>query len=347
MKTKFLFITFLISSLSFAQYTAIPDANFENALSGYDDIANDGQVPTANINTLTSLDVSNQSIADLTGIQDFTALTHLYCHYNQLSSLDVSLNTNLIELNCDHNQLTGLNVSQNTNLSMLYCAENQISSLDVSQNTNLTVLSCSNNQLNNLDINQNTNLTDLGCSYNQLSSLNVSQNILISHLYCDHNHLSSLDLSQNINLTRLVCKNNQLISLNVANGNNTIIAYFVANNNPNLTCIEVDDVAWSTTHWTNIDPQTSFSTDCAASVDESTLNETIEIYPNPTNHILNIFAQDSIKNISIYNVTGQEVINMQPNAIQAQVNMSKLQNGIYFVKAQIKGRVRTFKVVKE
>ena len=34
---------------------------------------------------------------------------------------------------------------------------------------------------------------------------------------------------------------------------------FDTRNNPNLTCILVDDVNYSTTNWTNIDPQTSFS----------------------------------------------------------------------------------------
>ena len=37
---------------------------------------------------------------------------------------------------------------------------------------------------------------------------------------------------------------------------------FLADANPNLTCIDVDDVNYSTANWTNIDSQTSFSTDC-------------------------------------------------------------------------------------
>ena len=41
-----------------------------------------------------------------------------------------------------------------------------------------------------------------------------------------------------------------------------ILNYFYANNNPNLTCIEVDDVNYSTVNWIDIDSQTSFSTDC-------------------------------------------------------------------------------------
>jgi len=72
-----------------------------------------------------------------------------------------------------------------------------------------------------------------------------------------------------------------------------------------------------------------------------------EFYPNPVNNTLNLSAQDQIENVNIYNVTGQEVINIQPNKVQAQVDMSQLRNGIYFVKAQINGQVTAFKVVKK
>jgi hypothetical protein len=65
----------------------------------------------------------------------------------------------------------------------------------------------------------------------------------------------------------LSCKNNQLTSLDVRNGNNINIDHssypgFKTENNPNLTCIDVDDVNYSTTNWTDIDPQHYFSTNC-------------------------------------------------------------------------------------
>ena len=67
---------FFIAIASVAQNTAIPDANFEQALIdlNIDSGAIDGQVPTTAINTLTSLNVSNKNISDLTGIEDFTSL---------------------------------------------------------------------------------------------------------------------------------------------------------------------------------------------------------------------------------------------------------------------------------
>ena len=86
----FLFISFISAQ------TYVPDDNFEQALIdlGYDDVLDD-YVVTDSINTVTTLNVENDSISDLTGIEGFTALTNLNCSYNQLTSLDMSSNTAL------------------------------------------------------------------------------------------------------------------------------------------------------------------------------------------------------------------------------------------------------------
>jgi len=116
--------------------TYVPDDNFEQALIalGYDSILDD-YVLTSNINTVAFLDVPNQNITDLTGIEDFISLTNLQCHDNQLTTLDVSANTALTYLNCDYNQLTNLDVSTNTALTTLQCDFNQLTSLDVEYET--------------------------------------------------------------------------------------------------------------------------------------------------------------------------------------------------------------------
>ena len=142
------------------------------------------------------------------------------------------------------------------------CYLNQLTTLDVSQNTVLTSLYCDGNQLASLDLSNNTALIYLYCIANQLTSLDVSQSTALTKLSFDNNQVTSLDLSNNTSLTEISCLTNQLTCLNVKNGNNTALGSFNAWDNPNLTCIEVDDVAWSTANWTNIDVQTSFSTNC-------------------------------------------------------------------------------------
>ncbi len=74
--------------------------------------------------------------------------------------------------------------------------------------------------------------------------------------------MTSLNVSNNGVLTSINCANNDLTRLIANNGNNTSITTFVASLNPSLTCIGVDDAAYSTANWTNIDVQTSFSEDC-------------------------------------------------------------------------------------
>ena len=105
-----------------------------------------------------------------------TALAHLDCGYNQLTSLDVSKNTALEELRCGSNQLTELDVSNNTALEVLYCGSNQLTELDVSNNTALKWLHCYSNQLTELDVSNNTALMILSCGNNQLTSLNLEAN---------------------------------------------------------------------------------------------------------------------------------------------------------------------------
>ena len=247
MKTLLLTLITVLALNSYAQNVNIPDANFKAILVGNTLINTNGdaeiQVSEANAFGGT-IDCSNLNISDLTGIEAFTALDYLRCYSNQLTSLDVSQNTALTYLYCDNNQLTSLDVTQNTALTNLQCAQNQLTSLDVTQNTALTEFFCGVNQLTSLDVSQNTALTFLDCSSNQLTSIDVSQNTALTYLYCF---------------------NNQLTCLNVKNGNNTNLNNFSAFLNPNLTCIEVDDVAWSDANWTNIDWEASFSTSCANS----------------------------------------------------------------------------------
>ena len=75
---QFLFLFIFLPVLVFAQYTYVPDDNFEQRLItlGYDNILDDS-VLTSNINSITTLYVNSLNISDLTGIEDFTALTVL------------------------------------------------------------------------------------------------------------------------------------------------------------------------------------------------------------------------------------------------------------------------------
>ena len=268
---KLLLLLFLgFTLVGFSQTTEIPDPNFEQALIdlGYDTAPINGSIPTANISGITHLDVNNKNITSLTGIEDFIALTNLWCYQNQLTSLDFSSNTALEFLYSSNNQLTSLDVSNNTALEFLYCFNNQLTSLDVKATNHLEILHCFNNQLTSLD---------------------------------------------------------------VRNGNNPAI-FFNSTNNPNLTCIYVDDADWSTANWTDIDPASTFvnnEAECALSIGDNAFELDVSIYPNPTDNYLFIEGNKNPISISVYNLLGVEVIT---KSTTNKINVSELSKGIYIIK---------------
>ena len=204
--------------------TNFPDANFRSYLLeqsyGSDGVitdaeiagsyGSDGVITDAEIAGISEIIVDGKNIQSLKGIEFFSALTHLRCSNNQITSLDVSKNTALYKLRCGNNQLTALDVSKNTALETLSCGSNQLTSLDVSQNTELKTLDCSSSQLTALDVSKNTALNNLRCHKNQITALDVSKNTALSSLDCSSNQLTSLDVSQNTALNNLRCYNNQI-----------------------------------------------------------------------------------------------------------------------------------------
>lgn len=169
----------------------------------------------AAIENVTSLDVSEKSLSDLSGIEYFINLTSLDCKKNNLTSLNVSSLTKLNILYCQNNQLKTLDVSSLTKLSILSCQNNQLTTLDVSQNTALWNLNCSNNQLSELDVANNPKLQTLSCANNQLTALDIEKNTSLSTLYCNNNQLAKLSVSENTALTKLYCYANRMSELNV------------------------------------------------------------------------------------------------------------------------------------
>ena len=240
-------------------------------------------------NQLTSLDVSKNK-----------ALEILSCHNNQLTSLDVNNNTALKSLWCDNNQLTSLDVSNNTALYTLYCDNNQLTSLDVNNNRALNDLYCFKNQLTSLDVSNNKSLEWLWCFSNQLTSLDVSNNTDLYDLRCYNNQLTSFDVSNNRNLVWLWCSENQLTSLDISNGNNSNLEGLNFKDNPDLSCVTVDNQtqsgAWRKQYevWYrdyykfDWDDNVVFSEDCSALSNQDINNTTFEVYPNPANNFITI-----------------------------------------------------------
>jgi len=145
----------------------------------------------------------------------------------------------------------------------------------------------------------------------------------------------------------LYCPFNQLSSLNIKNGNNTGITDFEARINPNLSCIQVDNVAYSNANWSsNIDNAAYFSQDCGY----SSLNDFdafgFNYYPNPVNDILTFSSNTPIENVIVSTMLGQEIkVNLSSD--KTSVDLSNLPSGNYLVKVTIEEVAKTIKVVKQ
>ncbi|MDD7885976.1 T9SS type B sorting domain-containing protein [Flavivirga sp. 57AJ16] len=335
----------LLSCIGISQNTSIPDPNFEQFLinEGIDsDNLVNGTVLTADISAEPSLDIRGLNIQDLSGIEDFSALTELFCDNNlltsldvtqnsnlqilwcgsnQLSSLDVTQNTGLISLVCGNNLLANLDVTQNPNLNVLVCNNNQITSLNISQNITLNRFECGNNLLNDLDLSNNPNLTFFACENNQLTNLNVSINNQLINVNCAFNALTALDLSNNFNVTQLDCSHNNLCRLNLRNGNNSNITLMDFRANPDLNCVVVDNPSGNHSTWEPVTFSNYIASqnDCSNFVNVDTLDNVVTnssyTLPNLTNgnyfmqsggHGIQFNAGDIITNsqtIYIYNET--------------------------------------------
>ncbi len=95
------------------------------------------------------------------------------------------------------------------------------------------------------------NITGLDVSQNSLTTIDLSSNTALTNFYCYFNSITYLNLSNNTALTYVDCSDNQLTSLNIKNGNNTNLISFSAINNPGLTCILVDNVAYMNSTWSS------------------------------------------------------------------------------------------------
>ena len=184
--------------------TNFPDANFRQYVKNEFDKNDDDILSADEIAEATIIGMYDESITSIEGIEHFTALESLRLMTPNLTTLDVSKNTELTFLYCEDTKLTSLDTSHNTKLSTLECERNpSLTTLNISGNTALRVLDCRDNALAALDLTNNTALEKLQCGGNEFTTLNLSQNTNLKYFGFSNGKLSSLDLIHNTNLEEL------------------------------------------------------------------------------------------------------------------------------------------------
>ena len=146
-------------------------------------------------------------------------------------------------------------------------------------------------------------VTDLTINNNDISDLTgIESFIALQSLFCYDNHLSTLNLVNNTQLFEVTCSNNNLTSIDLRNGNNSGLWYFMSINNPSLTCIDVDDVAYCQYNFA-VDSWTTFNNNCFITdlngvSDNKKLIRVIDIHgriisPKPNIPLIYIFSDGS------------------------------------------------------
>ena len=265
-----------------------PDDSFRNYIKTYKAGGRDVLTVEEQRN-VTTIEINNKGVSDLTGIEAFPNLKVLNCGNNSIQKLDLRQNPELEKLICNKNQLTQLDLSKNPKIYHLKCSENQLKQLDVSNLEDLVTLDCSHNDLEQLDVRNSRSLVALNCSWNrlteldadvshkshlekvecqnnQLTSLILGQNKLLKKLNCAHNQLTQLNLNNMISLEELNCFNNQLTVLDVSNspeltklwlGNNHLTSLNL-DNNPNLNFTYTDIYSSENVYTVTLNPDRTF-----------------------------------------------------------------------------------------
>ena len=337
-------------------YVAIPDSNFVHYLKTIVPSAFKGDSLNKTSTLVTTytqtINCGNRSIANLSGIQHFTSLTHLTCANNSLTSLP-TLPNSITYLDCDNNSLINLPALPNS-LTYMDCNTNQLTNLPTIPNS-LTSLSCASNSLTSLP-SLPSSLTSLSCGTNSLISLPTLPNSL-TFLDCSQNSLTSLPTIPNL-LTQLVCSTNSLTTLPaLPNSLQTLYCYY-----NNISCFPTfpDSIV---NLLKDPNPYNCFpnyiavmgsdtvtiplcavgnTNDCPVAVTSisqiSGFTTNISIYPNPASSVLNIECEmvNEKTDVTITDMLGNNVKQVpvslslsKGNTQHVSLNIADLNEGVY------------------
>ncbi len=117
-------------------------------------------------------------------------------------------------------------------------------------------------------------------------------------------------------------------------------------NNPNLTCIQVDDVAYSNANWANIkDATASFSESCDNLSTSNVVFEKLSVYPNPTKGA--VFIDNvAVSKVVVYDALGKLMnVPFTINGTSTTANLEQFPKGIYYMYIESEGETTVRKII--
>ena len=315
MKKLILILLTLVSFITKAQVTLVPDSTFEQLLINLNidsDGTLNGQILTSDVQNVTQLDLfqggNGFRIQNMTGIEAFTNLESIEGAYHALNTINL---TNL------------------TKLRSVILPSNWINTIDLSTNTDLEYLSIGNAELEFMQ-------------YNGIRYLDLSNNTKLEYL-----NVYSLDSLFKINL-----KNHKANKLKILLGWGA--SPFVGPNY-NTVCIEVDDpvAAMNKTYpynnWEIINDNFVsyyFNDVCALSL-EKFVNDNFKIYPNPATDYVSVEQKTTdgvtLQSVQILDSSGKWIKSVKDHF--NQIDVSNLSKGMYLFVIQTDKGNKTEKII--
>lgn len=126
------------------------------------DVSGAAEIPETTKTTTKATKSTDLTLTTLEDIKHFENITTLDCSNNELTEVDLSTNTLLIDLNCSNNSIAAISISSHTAMENFDCSHNELTELDLGSNASLATVDCSNNKITDLDVTDLTNLTDGG-----------------------------------------------------------------------------------------------------------------------------------------------------------------------------------------
>ena len=87
-----------------------------------------------------------------------------------------------------------------------------------------------------------------------------------------------------------------------------------------------------------------FETDLAT---ENSVKYSVKFYPNPVKDILTLTDSKNFSSVEVYDISGKKVFSTTQKSSKLDLNLSQLKAGLYVVKTNSEGEVKTFKFIKK
>lgn len=162
--------------------TNFPDAAFRNYVLENLDTDKNQALSDAEIKAVTEINVKGLGIANLKGVERFTALKELNASNNKLKTVDLTKNTKLTYINISKNSLTGtLNLSKCTKMETILYSNNSLTKVTMPDKKYLQKLEYINASYNKFTSQANAGLSVISSTYlPELSQIDVNDNLITS-----------------------------------------------------------------------------------------------------------------------------------------------------------------------